>query len=111
MSLLNEILTWATSELTQWQRDALRRLFQKQELAQEDYDDLYALLKSAHGLPDLNNRQPVPLAPEHLPAQMASATPVILLSIRDLKYVNRIANGQKLGFAPKGITIIYGGKG
>ena len=34
---------------------------------------------------------------------------VIIQAIRDLKHVNRIAPGQKLEFAPNGITVIYGG--
>ena len=32
MSLLTDILVWATAQLSPWQRDALRRLFQQQEL-------------------------------------------------------------------------------
>ena len=109
MSLLTDILTWATASLTLWQRDALRRLFQKQELDQQDFDDLYAMLKSAHGLPDPQNRQAVPLAQEHLPAKGASASTLILRAIRDLENVNRIAPGQKLEFATNGLTVIYGG--
>lgn len=107
--LLTNILRWATASLTPWQRDALRRLFQKQELIQQDFDDLYAMLKSARELPDPKNRQPVPLAQEHLPAQGASASTVILRAMRGLKNVNRIAPGQALEFAPKGLTVIYGG--
>ena len=109
MSLLTDILVWATAALPPWQRDALRRLFQRQELTNQDIDDLYAMLKSAHGIPDPQNRQPVPLAQEHLPAQLENSQPVILKAMRELKHVNRIASGQKLDFAPKGITVIYGG--
>ena len=109
MSLLDKILAWATADLTLWQRDALRRLLQKQELAQPDYEDLYAMLKSARGLPDPTKRQPDPLAQHHLPVQVAIAAPVVLLAMRDLKHVNRISHGQKLPFAPKGMTVIYGG--
>jgi len=111
MSLLDDILTWATAELTLWQRDALRPLFQKQDLDAQDYDDLYAMLRSSHELPDPQNRQPAPLAQEHLPVHTGSTTPVILRAMRDLKHVNRIAPGQKLEFAPKGLTVIYGGNG
>lgn len=111
MSLLDDILTWATAELTLWQRDALRRLFQKQDLDAQDYNDLYAMLRSSHGLPDSQNRQPTPLAQNHLPVHTGSTTPVILRTMRDLNHVNRIAPGQKLDFAPKGLTVIYGGNG
>ena len=112
MALLDEILAWTESSLTLWQRDAARRLFQKQQgLADKDYEDLYALLKSAHGLPDPDNRTPVPLAAEHLPAKAVGAATIVLRAMRDLKNVNRIAPNQILQFAPKGITVVYGGNG
>ena len=112
MALLDEILAWTETSLTLWQRDAARRLFQEQQgLAVQDYDDLYALLKSGHGLPDPSNRRPVPLAAEHLPARSIANTTVVLKAMRDLKHVNRIAPKQVLQFAPNGITVIYGGNG
>lgn len=109
MALLADILVWTTTNLLPWQRDALRRLFQQTELSTQDFDDLYAMMKSAQGLPDAKDRQPVPLAKEHLPADPSTSEPVILKAVRDLKNVNRIAEGQQLDFAPKGITVIYGG--
>jgi len=109
MPLLIDILVWATAHLSPWQRDTLRRLFQQRELTNQDIDDLYALLKSASGISDHRNRQPIPLTQAHLPAQLGNSQPVILKAMRELKHVNRIAPGQKLDFAPKGITVIYGG--
>ena len=44
MALLDEILKWTQTSLTPWQRDAARRLFQKTDLVDADYDELYALL-------------------------------------------------------------------
>ncbi len=109
MALLDDILKWATSSLTAWQRDALRRLFQKGVLDQQDFDDLYAMLKSAYGVPDSENREPDPLSQKHLPVQTVNAAPVTLRAMRELKHVNRIPNGQILEFSPKGMTVIYGG--
>lgn len=111
MSLLTDILVWSNANLLPWQRDALRRLFQYQECSSQDSDDLYAMLKSARGLPDPQNRQPSPLAAEHLPVRSSGADVVVLNALRELKNVNRIADGEKLTFGPKGITIIYGGNG
>ena len=111
MSLLNDILVWTTTSLAPWQRDAVRRLFQQQGLSQQDYDDLYAMLKSASGLPDPQNRQPVPIAQEHLPVQRTRTSAVTVKALRDLKHVNRIAPGQRLEFSATGITVIYGGNG
>ena len=112
MALLDEILAWTETSLTPWQRDAARRLFQEQQgLSVQDYDDLHALMKSAHGLPDPANRVPVPLAAVHLPAHAAGAAGVVLKAMRELKHVNRIAPNQVLEFAPNGLTVIYGGNG
>lgn len=108
MALLEEILKWSTTDLTLWQRDAMRRLFQKQTLDPQDYDDFYAMLKSAYGVVDPLNRQPVPLSQEHFPALRTNAATVVLKSMRDLKHVNRIAEKQKLEFSPHGITVVYG---
>lgn len=107
MTLLQEILSWSNS-LPVWQRDALRRLFQQQDLTHQDYDDFYALLKAAHDIPDPQNHQPIPLAAEHLPVNTMQ-TPVVLTAMHDLHHVNRIAPGQTLTFSPTGITVIYGG--
>lgn len=107
MALINEILLFSTT-LPVWQQDAIRRLFLHGDLKPQDYDDLYALLKMAHGIPDPQNRQPIPLAAEHIPAENIEAT-VILKAMHDLQHVNRLAPGKPLTFSPIGITVIYGG--
>jgi energy-coupling factor transporter ATP-binding protein EcfA2 len=112
MALLDDILKWTETNLPLWQRDAARRLFQKEDgLSSDDYAELYALLKAAHGLPNPLNLMPAPLAATHLPAVLQAGAPVVLKTLRDLKHVNRIAPGQKLNFAPIGMTVIYGGNG
>lgn len=111
MALLNDIVDWATTSLPAWQQDALRRLFQKQSLDSQDFDDLYGMLKGAYGVADPLNRTPVPLSEEHLPALVDNATIAILLEMGDLKHVNQIASAQKILFAHKGLTIIYGANG
>ena len=108
MALLDDILSWATANLSDWQRDALRRLFAKQTLETDDYDDLYALLKSAHGLADPQNRHPVPLSADHLPTKIDKALPVVMRGVRNLNDVNRIPSGTSLQFAHAGITVVYG---
>lgn len=107
MSLINEVLSWSTT-LPVWQKDAIRRLFQQEDLTQQDHEDLYAMLKAAHGIPDPQNRRPIPLAAEHLPAKTTGVA-IVLKAMHDLAHVNRIASGQSLTFSPTGITVIYGG--
>lgn len=112
MSLLGEILKWTETELRLWQRDAVRRLFQQEEgLSDDDYEELYTLLKVAHGLPNTKNLLAAPLTRAHLPTIFPTGESVILKTMRNLNYVNRIASGQKIDFAPLGITVIYGGNG
>lgn len=111
MPLLDDILTWSQKSLSDWQRDALRRLFLKDTLEPQDYDDLYAFLKSSQGITDSSSRQPIPLSKEYLPGLPTSSSPVILTAMRDLNHVNRIATGQQVVFSPAGMTIIYGGNG
>lgn len=112
MALLDEILKWTEDKLPLWQRDAARRLFQQGTgLSVEDYAELYALLKAAHGLPNPLELTPEPLKAAHLPTVVQAGAKIVLKAIRDLVHVNRIAPGQKLNFAPSGMTVIYGGNG
>jgi len=112
MTLLDDILKWTETALPLWQRDAARRLFQQTDgLSSDDYAELYALMKAAHGSPNEQNLKPSPLTSTHLPSVFPVGETVILKAMRDLNYVNRIAPGQKLNFAPTGMTVIYGGNG
>ena len=111
MTLLNNILKW-TESLPNWQRDAARRLLQHEEgLSENDYAELFSLLKTEHGLPNPNNMTPEPLAASHLPVTIQSGQTVILKEISNLKHVNRIAPDQKLEFSEVGLSVIYGGNG
>ena len=67
MSILHEILEW-TKRLPTWQSDAVSRLLSNPILTTEDIEDLFALLKIAHGIPDPKNRRPNPLTADQIPA-------------------------------------------
>tara|TARA_B110000879_G_scaffold51926_1_gene73771 strand:+ start:1312 stop:3930 length:2619 start_codon:yes stop_codon:yes gene_type:complete len=111
MSLLNQILKW-TESLPLWQRDACRRLFQKESrLDEADYSELYALFKKENGIDAADALQSIPLAKEHLPAELVPGESVILTALRDLQNVNQIPSDQTLTFSKTGITVIYGGNG
>lgn len=110
MTILQEILAW-TQGLSAWQSDAVSRLLAKQALAPQDYEDLYALLKLTHGIPDPKNRQPQPLTADQIPAQVKAATHIELRAIKDLRNVNAIAENQQLAVSPVGMTVIYGDNG
>ena len=111
MNLLNDILVW-TQTLPNWQRDAVRRLLQREDgLSEEDYAELYGLLKAEHKLDNPDQLTPEPLAASHLPATIQSGETVTLKEMYDLDNVNRIAPNQKLSFCETGMSVIYGGNG
>lgn len=111
MSLLNDILVW-THTLPNWQRDAARRLLQREDgLSEKDYAELYGLLKAEHKLDNPDQLTPEPLTVSHLPATIQSGETVILKEMRELNNVNRIAPNQKLSFCETGMSVIYGGNG
>lgn len=110
MSILQDILSW-TQGLPAWQSDAIARLFAKQTLSQQDMEDLYALLKAEHGIPDPKGRVANKLSADQIPAASAANAHVELLAMKNLKHVNAIAENQRLSFGAKGITIIYGDNG
>ena len=47
--VLGQLVQWSASQ-PMWQRDALRRLFEKGELDDADLDQLVTLAKASHGL-------------------------------------------------------------
>ncbi len=110
MSILQEILVW-TQGLAAWQSDAVARLLAKQTLTAEDQDDLFALLKAAHGIPDPKDRNPKPLTADQIPASVKATMHVELHAIKNMRHVNAIAENQHLPFSATGMTVIYGDNG
>jgi energy-coupling factor transporter ATP-binding protein EcfA2 len=110
MSILQELLSWSKT-IAPWQSDALARLLAKQALEAQDLSDLFALLKSAHGIPDPEGRVAKPLTEDQIPAQVKNSTHVILHAFKNLTNVNAIAPNVRLPIAPSGLTIIYGDNG
>lgn len=110
MSILQEILVW-TQGLAAWQSDAVARLLAKQTLTAEDQDDLFALLKAAHGIPDPKDRNPKPLTADQIPAPVKATMHVELHAIKNMRHVNAIAENQHLPFSATGMTVIYGDNG
>lgn len=107
MSVLQEILEWSQGR-PMWQRDALRRLVMNGELSDEDISSLTEICKSAHGLAE--QQETDPLAKEHMPDRAAGTVPVSLVSIFHHRGVNALAEDQTLNFAP-GLTVVYGDNG
>jgi len=110
MSILQEIQKWAPN-LPSWQQDAIARLFDKGELSADDYDDLYALLKTEYGIADPKCRVARKLEAERVAAAHNPETLIQLFAVKNLRHVNALAENQSLPFGIKGITVIYGDNG
>ena len=107
MNVLQEILEWS-QDRPMWQRDTLRRLILNGELSNEDVVSLTEICKSAYGLAE--QQEPDPLAKEHMPDRTTGAAPVSLVSIFHHRGVNALAENQTLNFA-SGLTVVYGDNG
>ena len=110
MSILQEILKWSQN-LPAWQSDAIARLFVQEALAAKDLEDLFALLKAEHGIPDPKGREANRLSADQIPAVPKPDIQVKLLAMRDLQHVNAIAANQRLPFGSTGLSVIYGDNG
>ena len=110
MIILQEILKWSKG-LPGWQQDAIGRLYTKSEFSLQDYDDVYALMKSAHGIVDTNGRVASKLADEQVAAPQAVDRLVQISAIKNLRNVNALAEGQRLQINRTGLTVIYGENG
>jgi hypothetical protein len=83
MTVLQEVFNWA-KDLPPWQGDALSRLLSKAALWAENYEDLFALLKAEHGIPDHKNRVPTTLDAKIAPLPSQSGGHVQLTAIKNL---------------------------
>lgn len=110
MSVLQEIVSWSRG-LSPWQQDAIARLFARQKLEADDFEDLNALLRSEHGIPDPKGRKPAPLADGQVPVPAQAGTQIELVAIKNLRHVNALAENHRLALGPKGLTVIYGDNG
>ncbi len=108
-SALRAVLEWS-EERPDWQRDALRRLYESGALSVEDEEELYAIARSARGVGDTTSvaGKTRPLSNVHLPAPSTPGAPVTLGAVRDVRHVNALAPDEDLVFGESGLTAIYG---
>ena len=113
MTALDSIISWAESDLPEWQSDAVRRLLVQDALTDDDRQDLLLMLKAICGLlPDGTT----PPKPQPLQKGMVSGAPkskanVVLKAVKGLRSINKIPDGSALPFGHQGLTAIYGENG
>src|SRR4051794_28107121 len=105
-SAFAELATWSET-LPCWQRDALRRIYGRCSLTQQDVDQLEALCRVPHGLqpPDVPAANAKVLARSDLPAVVPTNASVSLVAVGEAQNVNALARNQTLKFGATGLTI------
>ena len=112
MALFDELLAFSNGRPI-WQRDLLRRLVIKNELLDSDLKDAIDLARSDRGVPsNTGSSAPIPLSRSDLPEQVVhNAKPCVLTAVQSVRNAMNLQEGQRLTFAPDGLTVIYGGNG
>lgn len=99
---LSEIVAWSV-DAPDWQRDALRRLCQREKLEEADIADLLAICKGTKAASALNS--------DHIRDPGAATAEVSLTKLHNLRNVNALQPGETLSFQKSGLTVIYGDNG
>jgi hypothetical protein len=109
MQIIQSIATWAAQQPA-WIDHAVRRLVAG-GLTPQDLQELSALAKAEHGLPDSLGRVAVRLDPKTLPAAAQDGVKVSLTALRSPQNLNAIDINQALTFQGDSLTIVYGHNG
>ncbi len=110
-SAIKQINSWA-KKLPAWQSDAVRRLLDKEELSQEDKNELLLMLKADHGLIEKEKAPtPKPVVKSGISGSQEESPEIVLKSILNLKNVNAIPDDSSLEFGHEGLTVIFGENG
>lgn len=108
MPLLDEIIEWS-GRLRPWQQEALRRIFARLKLTQDDIETILqmVLVQEQEGATIEGNR---PFTLDDVPGAGGGAT-VRLVGISGLDQVNGFPSGRAFDLAPEGMTILFGHNG
>lgn len=101
--VLADIVEWS-EDCPAWQRDALRRLYEHNELSNTDLQQLVELCKNGG------------VGAQHLSIStvkdsISTSKTVNLRSVNRVSNINALASDQYLNFSESGLTVIYGANG
>jgi len=95
-----------------WQRDALRRLAQAEELNDEALKELMSLCKAeVETTVKANGLTATPVTKDHLPIKSQNKSNISILAIRHHSGVNALAEDQEIRFSSQGLNVVYGNNG
>ena len=108
MPLLDEIIGWAGG-LRPWQQEALRRIFARAELTQDDIETILRMVREQER-EDATTGGARPFTLDDVPGAGSGAT-VRLVGVSGLDQVNGFPSGRAFDLAPEGMTIFFGHNG
>lgn len=108
MLLLDEIIGWVRG-LSPWQQEALRRIFARPELTQDDIETILQMVREQEreGATTEGSR---PFTLDDVPGAGSGAT-VRLLGVSGLDQINGFPTGRGFDLVPEGMTIFFGHNG
>lgn len=101
-AILSSLVDWSI-DCPVWQRDAMRRLCEKDILESTDIDALISICKG--------KSTAVPITVNHVRDPAAARFVVSLKRLHSVQHVNALAPSEELTFDKTGITVIYGDNG
>lgn len=117
MSAADDILDFSKTRPL-WQQDLIRRIHCQTSVSATDIGESLTFLKAEHGLVTLEGSDtdaippPRPLDSSDVPVlESERAKSTTLIAVRDAQNANRLALNQRLPFAVRGITLIFGFNG
>lgn len=102
-----DLIEWSR-QLPEWQRDALRRILVKGNLASGDVADLVELAKASYDTGNGSSAKAVPASLDHVRLSVEALPAVRIVAVRNIARVNALAEGP-VPFGDAGLTIVYGG--
>ena len=109
MNIYQIIIDWSKNRPLFWQ-DAICRIFQKQQLENDDLDQLTDILKKEVGLIDTDIAASIPDS-DNVPQSSPNSNAVKILGIHHPNNINALWSESELDFTPDGLTVIYGRNG
>lgn len=110
MPILAKIIDWVESKPSFWQV-SVDRLIRKNQLTETDISELKEICKVDFGLSDFQFDAVNFDDLRNFANNSTNDENIILSKITNIRNINALSNSSELGFAPSGLTIVYGDNG
>lgn len=110
MTILKDIIDWVESKPSFWQV-AVDRLIRNNQLTETDVSELKEICKVDFGLSDFEFDAVDFDDLRNFADNSTNDENIILSKITNIRNINALSNSSELGFAPSGLTIVYGDNG